>query len=180
MSGSGPKELPLRFSQGDGQVRLEDLAACGEGTVLEPGVLVFHPETLRLGRRVYVGHRAILKGHPRGTMEIGDGCWIGQDCFFHSAGGIRLGCNVGVGPGVRILTSQHREAGRELPILHSPLDFAAVVVEDDADLGVGALLLPGVTVGRGAQVGAGAVVTRDVEPYAIVAGAPARHLRYRP
>jgi len=54
-----------------------------------------------------------------------------------------------------------------------------VHIEDDADLGVGAIVLPGVRVGRGAQVGAGAVVTRDVPPYAVVAGNPARVLRER-
>ena len=54
-----------------------------------------------------------------------------------------------------------------------------MVIEDDADLGVGAIVLPGVHVGRGAVVGAGAVVTRDVPAYAVVAGSPARILRHR-
>ena len=62
----------------------------------------------------------------------------------------------------------------------APIDFAPVIIEDDADLGVGAIVLPGVRIGRGAQVGAGAVVTRDVPPYAVVAGNPARVLRERP
>jgi acetyltransferase-like isoleucine patch superfamily enzyme len=55
-----------------------------------------------------------------------------------------------------------------------------VVIEDDADLGVGAIVLPGVRIGRGAQVGAGAVVTKDVPDYAVVAGVPARVVRERP
>ncbi|MGF1465837.1 MAG: acyltransferase [Sandaracinaceae bacterium] len=85
-----------------------------------------------------------------------------------------------MGPAVKILTSAHREAGRALPVLHAPLAFAPVRIEDDADLGTGAIVLPGVTVGRGAIVGAGAVVTKDVAPYAVVAGNPARPLRERP
>jgi acetyltransferase-like isoleucine patch superfamily enzyme len=169
-----------RASQGSGRIELADLAACGEGTVFEDGVRVFHPERVWIGAGVYVGHDAILKGYHAGELHLGDGTWIGQQCFLHAAGDLRVGRNVGVGPGVRILTSTHREAGRATPILHAPLAFAPVTIEDDADLGVGAIVLPGVTVGRGAQVGAGAVVTRDVPPYSVVAGNPARPLRERP
>ncbi len=142
--------------------------------------MVFHPENVHLGRNVYVGHRAILKGYYKNELRIGDETWIGQQCFFHSAGGIAIGARVGIGPGVRILTSQHREAGRQTPILFSPVDFAPVVIEDDADIGVGATILPGVRIGRGAQIGAGAVVSRDIPAYAVAAGVPAKVLRFRP
>jgi len=142
-------------------------------------VLIFHPENVEIGDGVYVGHGAILKAYHRNRLVIGEGSWIGQMCFFHSAGGIDIGRNVGVGPAVKILTSSHAEAGRDVPILHSPIETALVSVHDDADLGIGAILLPGVTVGRGAQVGAGAVVTKDVPDWAVVAGNPARLLRSR-
>lgn len=167
-------------SHGDGRFAPSDLAECGEGCVFEEGCLVFHPERVRIGARVYVGHHTILKGYHDAFMAIGEGTWIGQQCFFHSAGGITIGRDVGIGPSVKILTSTHAEAGRELPILHAPITRAPVVIEDDADVGVGAIILPGVRVGRGAQVGAGAVVTRDVPAYAVVAGNPARILRERP
>jgi acetyltransferase-like isoleucine patch superfamily enzyme len=147
--------------------------------VFEAGVLVFHPETISLGSNVYVGHNAILKGYHRNTMTIGDNTWIGQQCFFHSAGGIQIGQRVGIGPGVRILTSVHQEEGREVPVLFSDLRFAPVLVEDDCDLGIGSILLPGVTVGRGSIVGAGAVVSKDVAPYSVVAGVPAKLIRMR-
>lgn len=167
-------------SHGDGSFTREAFAAIGEHVVFEPGVRVFHPETIRLGDNVYVGHDAMLKGWHAGALTIGDDTWIGQGVFLHAAGGISIGARVGVGPFVRVLTSTHAEAGRAVPILDAPLELAPVRVEDEADLGLGAILLPGVTVGRGAQVGAGAVVTRDVPPYAVVAGNPARVLRCRP
>lgn len=170
----------IHKTHGTGKFRVEELAACGSDCVFEDGVLVFHPTNVHLGRNVYVGHQTILKGYHKNEMHIGDQTWIGQQCFFHSAGGIRIGARVGIGPQVRILTSTHAEAGRSTPILFSPIEFAPVVIEDDADIGIGSVLLPGVTIGRGAQVGAGSVVTSDVAPYAVVAGVPARVLRERP
>jgi acetyltransferase-like isoleucine patch superfamily enzyme len=113
-------------------------------------------------------------------MRIGDETWIGQMCFFHSAGGIYIGARVGIGPNVTILTSEHQELGRTTPPLSSPVQTAPVHIEDEVNVGVGSILLPGVRIGRGARVGAGAVVTEDVEPFSIVAGAPARFLRWRP
>ncbi len=170
----------MASTHGSGVFSPEQFARLGQGVVLEPGVLVFHPEQIEIGDDVYVGHGSILKGYFNNRMVIGDGVWIGQQCFLHSAGGITIGRNVGIGPGVKIITSTHGEEGRGKAILHSRLEFAPVRIEADSDIGVGAIILPGVTVGRGAQVGAGAVVTHDVPPYAVVAGAPARVLRLRP
>jgi acetyltransferase-like isoleucine patch superfamily enzyme len=167
-------------SHGTGAFRPEELRRLGRGCVFEAGVLIFHPENVELGENVYVGHQTILKGYYKNRMTIGDQTWIGQQCFLHSAGGLTIGARVGIGPGTRILTSTHAEAGRDVPILASPLELAEVVIEDDADLGVSSVILPGVRVGRGAQVGAGAVVAEDVPPFAVVAGVPARVLRERP
>lgn len=166
-------------SHGSGAFDPADFASLGDGVVIEAGVLIFHPETIRLGSNVYVGHQTILKGYFKGAMEVGDDTWIGQQCFFHSAGGLTIGRCVGVGPGVRILTSAHSDPGPDLPIMEGAVDFAPVVVGDGCDLGTGAILLPGVTLGRGVQVGAGAVVTHDLPDLAVAAGAPARILRFR-
>jgi acetyltransferase-like isoleucine patch superfamily enzyme len=67
----------------------------------------------------------------------------------------------------------------ERPIIETDLEIRPVRVEAGADIGTGAILLPGVTVGKGSIVGAGAVVTRDVEPFSICAGVPARFVRWR-
>jgi acetyltransferase-like isoleucine patch superfamily enzyme len=171
-------EMPPR-SHGTGQFARADLKRCAATVVFEPGALVFHPENVSLDEDVYVGHYAILKGYYQNELIVGAGTWIGQAAFLHAAGGITVGREVGIGPHVCVLTSTHGEVGRELPIMRGPIEARAVVLEDGCDLGVGSIILPGVTVGHGAQVGAGAVVTRDVPPYAIVAGNPARVLRSR-
>jgi len=170
--------LPPR-SHGTGQFEFEQFRSLGDGVVIEPGALVFHPENIEIGSGVYVGHNAILKGYHKGLMKIGSGTWIGQQCFFHSAGDITIGRDVGIAPGVRILTSWHADEDVSKPIMHGRTAFAAVTIGDGADIGIGAIILPGVTVGRGAQVGAGAVVTADVPDFAVVAGVPAKVLRMR-
>lgn len=167
------------FSHGSGIFRPEDFKSLGENVIFEPGVLVFHPENICIGDHVYIGHYTILKGYYKNQMTIGSGTWIGQQCFLHSAGGLTIGQNVGIGPGVRIISSLHENEGIHKPILHSRIKFAPVLIEDDTDVGVGAIILPGVKLGHGVQVGAGAVVSRDVPDYAVVAGVPARIIRQR-
>ncbi len=167
-------------SHGDGSFHREQFAAIGDHVVFEQGVLVWHPETISLGENVYIGHSAMLKGYYKSQMSIGDDSWIGQLVFLHSAGGLTIGDRVGIGPRVTIITSSHAEAGYDRAILDAPLELAETIIEDDADIGVASVIVPGVRIGRGAQVAAGAVVTRDVEPFSVVAGNPARLLRWRP
>jgi acetyltransferase-like isoleucine patch superfamily enzyme len=167
-------------SCGDGEFRLSDLASVGDNVVVEKGALILKPQRVRIGSNVYIGHYAILRGYDFGELVIGDDTWIGQFCYFNSAGGIEIGSRVGIGPGVKIMSSKHGEEGRNVPVLLCDLEFAKVTIESDCDLGMGSIILPGVTVGKGSQVGAGAVVTRDVEPYCIVAGVPARKIGERP
>lgn len=167
-------------SHGTGRFAPEDLGSLGDGCILEEGVLVFHPARVHLARNVYVGHQTILKGYHVNELRIGEQTWIGQQCFLHAAGGIDIGARVGIAPGVRILTSFHTEAGRATPILFAPIELRPVRIDDDSDIGIGAIVMPGVHIGRGAQVGAGAVVTKDVPAYAVVTGVPARVVRERP
>ena len=166
-------------SHGSGEFSPEQLARIGENVIFENGVLAFHPETIELGDNVYIGHYTILKGYYRNKMVIGDDTWIGQQCFLHSAGGLTIGEAVGIGPGVKILTSAHNLEELGKPILHNPIEFAPVRIGDGSDLGTGAVVLPGVSIGRGVQIAAGAVVSTDVEDYAIATGVPAKMVRKR-
>jgi acetyltransferase-like isoleucine patch superfamily enzyme len=147
----------------------------GDGVVFEHGVLVFHPENVSIEDEVYVGHYSILKAYYQNEMKIGRGTWIGQQCFFHSAGGLAIGRDVGIGPGVKIITSTHQlDQSPELPIMKRPIAFAPVTIGDGCDIGMNAVILPGVTLGRNVQVGAGAVVTRSFPDGSIVKGIPAK------
>lgn len=166
-------------SHGTGQFDEANFGKLGNGVVIEAGVLVFHPENIEIGNDVYIGHYSILKGYYKNRLSIGDGTWIGQQCFFHSAGGIMIGHNVGIGPAVKIITSSHRLDELNKPILKAEIDFLEVVIEDDSDLGIGSIVLPGVRIGRGAQVAAGAVVAADVPDFAVVGGVPSKLIRMR-
>jgi acetyltransferase-like isoleucine patch superfamily enzyme len=174
-----PREIKAYRSHGSGRFKREQFAAIGRHSVFEPGVLVFHPENIHLGENVYIGHGAILKGYYKNTLEIGDNTWIGQQSFIHAGGGVKIGKNVGVGPGVKIFSSMHKDEGLDVPIQYGEILFAQVVIEDDCDLGIGSIIMPGVRVGRGAQIGAGAVVARDVPSGAVAYGVPARVRRFR-
>jgi acetyltransferase-like isoleucine patch superfamily enzyme len=166
-------------SHGSGEFSREQFSRIGDHVIFETGVLVFHPETIELGTNIYVGHGTILKGYYKNRMRIGDNTWIGQGCFLHSAGGIDIGARVGIGPGVKMITSYHEEAGIDIPILFSPVRAEGIVIEDDCDLGVGSIVLPGVRIGRSSQIGAGAVVTSDIPACSVAAGVPARVIRTR-
>jgi len=169
-----------RFSShGSGDVDRSSFRQLGDNVIFEAGVLVFHADHITVGSNVYVGHYSILKGYYKGEMIIGDDVWIGQQVFFHSAGGLFIGDRVGVGPGVRIITSFHREEGFGKPILGSAIDFAPVKVGADCDIGVGSVILPGVTIGSGVQIGAGSVVTADIPDNTVAVGSPAKVIRQR-
>ena len=166
-------------THGTGYFERQELGSVGDGVVIEQGVLVFNPAFVHLGNHVYVGHRAMLKGDTRNELVVGEGSWIGQDCYFHSAGGIRIGKDVGIAPRAMILTSSHAETPPGTPIMHGALELAPVEVGDGSDVGLGAILLPGTKLGAGVLVGAGAVVKGEFPDYTVLAGVPARILRSR-
>jgi acetyltransferase-like isoleucine patch superfamily enzyme len=166
-------------SEGTGNFELTDFKSVGSNVVLESGVLVFHPKNIVIGNNVYIGHNSILKGYYRNEMIIDDHTWIGQGCFFHSAGGIIIGKAVGIGPMVKIITSFHETNKLKLPILYHDLVLKNVRIGDGCDIGIGAIIMPGVEIGEGAVIGAGAIVTKSIPPFSIAAGVPAKVIKRR-
>lgn len=107
-------------------------------------------------------------------LSVGDHSHINHGCTIDARAGIEIGSNVSISHNCRLMTGSHDMQSRNFQAR-----FLPIRIEDCAWLGVNATILQNVTVGRGAVVCAGAVVTRDVEPYAIVAGVPARKIGTR-
>jgi acetyltransferase-like isoleucine patch superfamily enzyme len=152
--------------------------ACGDGARIGRGVIYQHPETFTIGRGVFIGDQAVLQGRFDGSCSIGDQAWIGPQAFL-DARNLVIEERVGWGPGAKVLGSTHTGMPVDVAIIDTELEIKPVRVCAWADIGVNAVILPGVTIGKGAIVGAGAVVTQDVPPFAIVAGVPAKVVRYR-
>jgi acetyltransferase-like isoleucine patch superfamily enzyme len=150
----------------------------GNGVRIAGGVHFRHLETFEIGDGVFIGAQAFIQGRFDGNTKIGNHVWIGPQAYF-DARDLVLEDYVGWGPGAKVLGSAHTGLPIDLPIIETDLEIRPVCVEAWADIGTSAVLLPGVTVGKGSIVGAGAVVTKDVPPFAIVAGVPAKFLRWR-
>ena len=151
---------------------------CGDGLLVGSQVGFKHLETFEIGNAVFIGAGAYIQGRFDGRCVIGNNVWIGPQAYF-DARDLVLEDYVGWGPGAKVLGSAHTGVPADVPIVKTDLVIKPVRVRAWADIGTNAVLLPGVTVGKGAIVGAGAVVTEDVPPFAIVAGVPARVLRRR-
>lgn len=111
-------------------------------------------------------------------LSLGDRSGLGVDCWIR--GDVTIGNNVMMATRVIIYGRDHAFGDTSVPMMDQGMgDFAPIVIEDDVWIGAAAIILKGVRVGRGAIVAAGAVVTKDVPPYAIVGGNPARIIRSR-
>ena len=169
----------------------------GAGCFIEQDVRWQVPRRIRLGSRVMVGEGCYLDAHSlTGSIVLGDDVWlsrgcyvvayrdvevriadrayVGHRCLFYGHGGIHVGQDALLANDVQLICGNHTFARRDVPIRAQPTVELPIVVEDDVWLGASAIVLGGVTIGRGAVVGAGAVVTHDLPPYSIARGVPAR------
>ena len=112
-------------------------------------------------------------------ITIGDWVYIGPGARMSGSGGLVIGNNIAIGPDVTILTSSHRYGDEEWIPFGPDVDRKAVAIEDHVWIGCRVVILPGVTVGEGAVVAAGSVVTKDVPSCAVVAGNPAAVIKQR-
>lgn len=165
-------------SHGKGEFNRSQFKQIGKNVIFEKGVLVFHPENITIGDNVYIGHNTILKGYYKNELKIGSNTWIGQNCFFHSAGGIEIGDSVGIGPNVSILTSYHNHVNYQGgPIMNQPLVFKSVTIGEGCDIGVGTTILPGVTLEAFVLVGANSLVNSFASTCSVIAGNPAKKIK---
>jgi acetyltransferase-like isoleucine patch superfamily enzyme len=151
---------------------------CGHGLVVGARVGFKHLETFEFGDSVFIGAGAYLQGRFDGRCKIGNHVWIGPQSYF-DARELVIEEFVGWGPGAKVLGSEHTGFPIDVPIVQTDLEIKPVRIGAWTDIGTNAVILPGVRVGKGSIVGAGAVVTTNVPAYAVVAGVPARFLRWR-
>jgi acetyltransferase-like isoleucine patch superfamily enzyme len=180
------RRLAREHAYGDGEEdarirRIVWRAQCarfGDGVQVGRGALVKHPETCDIADGVFIGEHAFVQGRVDGRCVIGRHVWLGPQVYL-DARDLEIEEFVGVGPGAKVLGSEHTGQPVNVPIVQTDLEIRPVRIRAWADIGVNAVILPGVTVGRGAIVGAGAVVTRDVPDFAVVAGVPAAFMKWR-
>lgn len=139
------------------QKRVHEVMSDILGKPLPESTWVFPPIHIDYGKPVFIGER----------------CFIQQSCTIYGRGGVEIGNDVFIGPKVNMISLNHVVN----PEKRSSTYGRRIVIEDKVWIGIDSTILPGVRIGFGAIVGAGSVVTKDVEPLTIVAGNPARVIK---
>lgn len=173
--------------------------------IIEHHVRLLSPANLRLGKQVYLDSQVYLNALPAG-ITIGDGTSlmhgtifhvfnyrdlpqagiaVGKNCFFgeytciRGQGGVRIGDGVYTGTQVQIAAVNHVYADPDRYIKDQGITAEGIIIEDDVWLGSNVVVVDGVTIGKGCVVGAGAVVTKNLPPYSVAVGVPARVVKDR-
>lgn len=136
-------------------------------------------ERCTVGRFAYIAPSNPLLGEPGEGLRVGDRSNIGPYSYIGCSGFIEIGSNVMMGPRVNLMSENHNFTNTETPMAQQGVTREFIKIEDDVWIGVNSTILAGVTIGRGAIIAAGSVVTKDVAPFTVVAGAPARVIRER-
>ena len=183
---NGLLDLYTRFALGDGHFDMlmrrviwrAVARRLGQNIQIGGGVGFKHLETFELGSGIFIGSQTFIQGRFDGRCVIGDNVWIGPQSYF-DARNLVIEEYVGWGPGAKVLGSTHTGVPIDVPIIQTDLEIKPVTIGAWSDIGTNAVVLPGVTLGKGCLVGAGAVVTKDVPPFSVVAGVPAEFIKWR-
>ena len=145
-------------------------SAYGRGIVLGDGVVIFNHVRLVVGD---------ININPDAGILIGNHVWINAGAYLSGEGGLDIDDEVLIGPGAKILSAGHEIDGLPGPVIDHGLTYGRIRICKGAWVAAGACVLQGVEIGEGAVVGAGSVVTKDIMPFSVVAGNPARFIRWR-
>lgn len=154
-----------------GRIHIGPSARVEHGAVLRANSE--QPAALRLGRGASVKEYAVVNANG-GRIEIGAASWIGPHCVLYGNGGITIGAGVLIAAHTTISSVSHEHGRTDVPITDQGLTLAPVIIEDDVWIGLNCTIVPGVRIGRGCVIGAGAVVNRDLPAFSIAVGVPAR------
>jgi acetyltransferase-like isoleucine patch superfamily enzyme len=156
----------------------------GQGCYIDALVVIWSGRgggIVELAPDVHIHRGTLVEVDNGGSISISEYTYIQAHCNLYAyAGNIRIGSHVLIAPKCGLFSYQHR-TDDPTKAMHRQgfVSKGDIVVEDDVWLGTGAKVMDGIRIGRGAIVGAGAVVTHDVPPYTVVAGVPARVIRKR-
>ena len=137
------------------------------------------------GDKVTVGSYAIIRptnlygGEPGVGLKMGNNSSIGPYSYIGCSGYIEIGDNVMISPRVSIYSENHNFDDIHLPMIDQGVTRSFVKIEDDCWIAANSVILAGVVIGKGSVVAAGSIVTKDVPPYSVVAGNPARIVKSR-
>ena len=161
-----------------GFIKKISLKKCGKQFLAHYPLKIIGGENIEIGKNFSSMGCDYLYGN-NGAISIGDNCSINTNVIIGSSGGkIVIGNNVLLGPNVVLRAADHGIARADL-IKNQPHLGGEIIIEDDVWVAANAVVLKNVRLGKGCVVAAGAVVNRDVEPYTIVAGVPARKISER-
>ena len=148
---------------------------------LETGLRIEYPRNLELGSGSYFGFDCKIYSSENSKVKIGSGCEFNSNVMINARGkgSIVMGNNVLIGPNVVLRSSDHVFDSLSDPICMQGMDDGYIVVQDDVWIGSNCVILKNTTIGKGSIVAAGAVVTKDIEPYSVVGGVPARIIKKR-
>lgn len=127
-----------------------------------------------LGNHVTIGHTSMIRPSSYYGVEIGEGLMIGNNSsigpfsYIGCAGFVKIGNNVMIGPRVSLFAENHIFTEVDRTIKSQGVKRQGIVIEDDCWIGSGVIILDGVRIGRGSVIGAGTLVTKDINPYSIV------------
>ena len=129
------------------------------------------------------GRKLIVYPHVHmifcGRIAVGSRVAINVGCYIDGGGGLTIGDNVLFGPNVVVATRDHGYQRLDIPMCEQPVGYGEVRIGNDVWIGANAFINKGISIGDGSIIAAGAVVTRDVAPYTIVGGNPARKISDR-
>ena len=155
----------------------------GKKSRIEPSSKLMSPQLIAVGNRVHICEHAWLnakddRGTGQPTLRIGDGTYIGRMVQINAWRDVEIGPNILIGDRVLILDADHNYDLTNHPIIWQGAAFkGAVHLLEGCWVGAGAVILPGITIGRNAVVAANAVVTKDVADRAVVGGVPAKNIK---
>lgn len=154
---------------------------CGEGVVIYPLAKIIRPTNAELDNYCRIFDFSFIDGGT--SVKIGKYTTITWYVLIEGGGTVSIGDRVFVGPGSKILNSTYKLNGYYV-VEHmaegvQEIDYKDIVIEDDAYIGANCTIMPGIHIGKGAVIGANSLVTKDVEPWGIYVGTPAKKIGVR-